>query len=413
MNRIVVLLLLMLVGAGLFAQSSKRITDLEQKRKAALEQVEKTTLMLSKTKRTAQNILLRLNALNKQIAARESYIRELNKQMVIINAEVEENQSEYTELSRRLSVKKSIYAHSLRLMSRRNQTEDKLMFILSAKDLNELTRRMRYLDEYAQYQKIQAHQISRKQDELTDKRIALEMSYKEKDAVKGKQLQESAQLQREQGVKKQLVAELKGKEKQLKSDLATQKKQADQFARQIQNIIAEEMRKANEKAATDKSKPRKAEVKGGYAMTAEEKQLSGDFSSHQGSLGYPVSLPGTIVVHFGEQKYQDLKYVQSSSKGIDIQTRDGANALCVFNGVVSKVFALPGFNNSVIVRHGNYLTVYANLSSVYVKSGQKVRTGEAIGRIFTDSEQGNQTMLHFQLWKDTQRLNPESWLRRR
>jgi len=239
------------------------------------------------------------------------------------------------------------------------------------------------------------------------------MSYKEKDAVKGKQLQESAQLQREQGVKKDLVAELKGKEKQLKADIATQKRQADQFSRQIQNIIAEEMRKANEKAAADKSKPRVAEVKGGYAMTAEEKQLSGDFGSHQGSLGYPVSLPGTIVVHFGEEKYQDLKYVQNTSKGIDIQTRDGANAMCVFNGVVSRVFALPGFNNSVIVRHGNYLTVYANLSTVYVKSGQKIRTGEAIGRIFTDSENGNQTILHFQLWKDTQRQNPENWLKRR
>jgi murein hydrolase activator len=413
MNRIVVLLWLMLASTGLFAQTSKRITELEQKRKAALEQVEKTTQMLSKTKRTAQNILLRLNALNKQIAARESYIRELNKQMIIINAEVDENQAEYTELSRRLSVKKSNYAKSLRLMAIHNPTEDKLMFILSSRDLNQLTRRMRYLDEYAKYQKIQGKQISHKQDELSEKRIALELSYKEKDAVKGKQLQEAAQLQREQGVKKGLVAELKGKEKQLKADISTQKRQADQFSRQIQNIIAEEMRKANEKAAADKSKPRVAAVKGGYAMTSEEKQLSGDFGSHQGSLGYPVSLPGTIVVHFGEQKYQDLKYVQNSSKGIDIQTRDGANALCVFNGVVSKVFALPGFNNSVIVRHGNYLTVYANLSSVYVKSGQKLSTGAAIGRVYTDSEQGNQTILHFQLWKDTQRLNPENWLRRR
>jgi septal ring factor EnvC (AmiA/AmiB activator) len=413
MNRIVVLLWLMLAATGLFAQTSKRITELEQKRKAALEQVEKTTQMLSKTKRTAQNILLRLNALNKQISARESYIREINKQLVIINAEVEENQTEYTELARRLSVKKSNYAKSLRLMAVHNQTEDKLMFILSARDLNQLTRRMRYLDEYAKYQKIQGKQISHKQDELTDKRIALEMSYKEKDAVKGKQLQESAQLQREQGVKKDLMAELKGKEKQLKADISTQKKQADQFSRQIQNIIAEEMRKANEKAAADKSKPRAAVVKGGYAMTAEEKQLSGDFGSHQGSLGYPVSLPGTIVVHFGEEKYQDLKYVQSSSKGIDIQTRDGANALCVFNGVVSKIFPLPGFNISVIVRHGNYLTIYANMSNVYVKSGQKVHTGEALGRVFTDSENGNQTILHFQIWKEMQRLNPESWLRSR
>jgi murein hydrolase activator len=411
MNRIVVVLLLILVNNGLFAQS-KRISDLEQKRKAALEQVEKTSQMLSKTKKSAQNTLLRLNALNKQIKARESFIRELDKQLVIINAEVDENQAEYTELSRRLSVKKSNYAQSLRLMARRNQTEDKLMFLLSAKDLNEVTRRMRYLDEYAKYQKLQARQISRKQSELTEKRIALELSYKEKETVKGKQKQEAAQLQREQGVKKSLVAELKGQEKQLKADLNKQKKQADQFARQIQNIIAEEARKAAQQAASDKSKPRTAEVKGGYAMTAEEKQLSGSFAQNQGLLGFPISLPGSILVHFGEQKYQDLKYVSNSCKGIDIQTREGANAVCVFNGVVSKIFPLPGFNISVIVRHGNYLTVYANLTNVYVKSGQKIRTGDAIGKIFTDGEQGNQTIMHFQIWKDTQRLNPESWLRR-
>jgi murein hydrolase activator len=412
MKRIIVLLFLILSSTSMFAQS-KRISDLENKRKAALEEVEKTTNMLSKNKKTTQNTLYRLNVLNKQIKARESYVQELNTQLGIISKEVDENQAEYTELSRRLSVKKSNYVKSLRLMARRNQTEDKLMFLLSARDLNQLNRRMRYLDEYANYQKIQARQISRKQDELTEKRIALELSYKEKETVKGKKERETQQLDRERAVKKVLVTELKGKEKQLKAELAKKKREADRFSQQIQNIIAEEARKAAEKASTDKSKPRTAAVKGGYAMTTEEKQLSGSFAQNQGSLGYPVSLPGTIVVHFGEQKYQDLVHVSNSNKGVDIQTKAGASALCVFNGTVSKVFALPGFNNSVIVRHGNYLTVYANLSSVFVKSGDKVKTGEALGKIFVDGEQGNQTILHFQLWKDTQRLNPESWLRRR
>jgi murein hydrolase activator len=412
MRRTLVLWLLLLVGLYGVAQSS-RISDLEKKRKAALAEIEKTTSQLSKNKKSTQSTLSQLNALNKQIKAREGYVKELNTQLGILSQEVEENQAEYNDLSRKLSIKKSNYVKSLRLMARQNPAEDKLMFLLSARNLNELARRMRYLEEYGRYQKLQARQISRKQDELKEIRINLELSYKEKETVKGQHEREAAQLARERLMKNTLVNRLKGQQKQLNTELSKQKRQADQLARQIQNIIAEEAKKAMAKAAADKSKPREAAVKGGYAMTSEEKKLSGSFASNRGALGYPVSMPGTIVVHYGEEKYQDLKHVSNASKGIDIQTKAGASALCVFNGVVSKVFALPGFNNSVIVRHGNYLTVYSNLSSVFVKSGDKVGTGQALGKIYVDGEQGGQTILHFQLWQDTQRLNPEGWLRKR
>ena len=140
--------------------------------------------------------------------------------------------------------------------------------------------------------------------------------------------------------------------------------------------------------------------------------MSGDFGSNKGSLPFPVSQSGSIIVHFGDQKYQDLKYVESSSKGIDIQTRPGASAVAVYNGTVSKIFSVPGFNSSIIIRHGNYLTVYANLVGLNVKTGDKVKTGQSLGKIYSDPQQDNLTVLHFQLWKDTQRLNPESWLRR-
>lgn len=413
MKQVFSIFLICLVSVGLFAQSSKRLTDLEMKRKIALERVEKTTRMLSKNKTTTKNTLYRLNVLSDQIKSRESFLNELNKELNVINSEVDEVKSEYTELSRRLSVKKETYAKSLRQMSRRNKSEDKLMFILSSKDLNQLTRRLRYLDEYAGYQRIQANEISRKQTELNEKRIALEVVYSEKNAVKIKKDKETAILQGERSVKSDLVSELKGQEKLLKTELSKQKKQADQLNRQIENLIAEEARKAAEKAANDRSKPRTAETKGGYAMTVEEKQLSGDFGKNQGALPFPVSEQGTIVVHFGEQKYQDLKYVQNNSKGIDIQTKPGASALAIFGGKVSKVFALPGFNNSVIIRHGNYLTVYANLSEINVKAGDNIKIGQSVGKIFVDSEQSNLTILHFQLWKDTQRLNPELWLKKR
>jgi len=405
--------LICLLSFGLYAQSSQRLSDLEKKRQEALERIEKTTQMLSKNKVTTKNTLFRLNVLSDQIKVRESFVNELNKELQVINTEVAEVQAEYTELSRRLSVKKEKYAKSLRLMSRQNKSEDKLMFILSAKDLNQMTRRLRYLDEYAGYQRVQANEISRKQTELNEKRLVLESAYREKEAVKNKKEQETSIIERERGTQKKLVSELKGKEKSLNAELSKQRRQAEQLNRQIENLIAQEARKAAEKAAKDKTRTRTAETKGGYAMTVEEKKLSGDFGKNQGALPFPVSQSGTIVVHFGEQKYQDLKYVQNSSKGIDIQTRPGASALSIFGGVVSKVFALPGFNNSIIIRHGNYLTVYANLSDIYVKAGDRVKTGEAIGKIFVDSEQNNQTILHFQIWKDTQRLNPEVWLRKR
>jgi len=405
--------LICLFGFGLFAQSGRRLSDLEKKRKEALERVEKTTQMLSKNKTTTKNTLYRLNVLSDQIRARESFLGDLNKELAAITSEVSEVQAEYTELSLRLSVKKEKYAKSIRLMSRRNKSEDKLMFILSARDLNQMTSRMRYLDEYAGYQRVQANEISRKQTELNEKRVTLESAYREKEAVKNKKEQETKILDRERGVQSNLVSELKGKEKALSAELNKQRRQAEQLNQQIENLIAEEARKAAQKAARDKATTRTTETRGGYAMTVEEKKLSGDFGNNQGALPFPVSQPGTIVVHFGEQKYQDLKYVQNNSKGIDIQTKPGASAMTVFGGIVSKVFALPGFNNSVIIRHGNYLTVYANLSDIYVKAGDKVKIGEAIGKIFVDSEQNNLTVLHFQLWKDTQRLNPESWLRKR
>ncbi|MCE5174838.1 MAG: peptidoglycan DD-metalloendopeptidase family protein [Bacteroidales bacterium] len=412
MKRGLSILLICLLSVGFYAQSS-RLSDLEKKRKEALERVERTTQMLSKNKATTKNTIYRLNVLGDQIKARESFLNDLSKELGVISTEMSEIQEEYSELSLNLSVKKEQYAKSIRLMSRRNKSEDKLMFILSAKDLNQMTSRMRYLDEYAGYQRVQANEISRKQTELSEKRLALETVYREKEAVKNKQAQEARILEKERGDQKNLVSQLKGKEKQLKAELSKQRKQAEQLNRQIENLIAEEARKAAEKAARDKTTVRKAETKGGYAMTVDEKKLSSDFGKNQGALPFPVSQQGTIIVHFGEQKYQDLKYVQNNSKGIDIQTRPGASAMAVFGGVVSKVFALPGFNNSVIIRHGNYLTVYANLSSIYVKSGDKVKIGEAIGKIFVDSEQNDLTVLHFQLWKDTQRLNPELWLRQR
>jgi murein DD-endopeptidase MepM/ murein hydrolase activator NlpD len=119
----------------------------------------------------------------------------------------------------------------------------------------------------------------------------------------------------------------------------------------------------------------------------------------------------SIVSSFGQQQHQELTYVQTNNNGIDIQTTAGVEARSIFKGVVTRVFVMPGFNNNVIIRHGDYLTVYSNLSNVYVKPGETVASRQIIGKIFTDTEKGNETILHFQLWKERTKLNPEVWIR--
>ena len=205
--------------------------------------------------------------------------------------------------------------------------------------------------------------------------------------------------------------------------VAAARAEAEAKAARERAARAERNRLAREKAAASgkkvpETKPeadpareeRVADTKGGYAMTKAEKRLSDDFASNKGRLPYPVSGRHTIVAAFGEQQHQELKYVRTNNSGIDIQTAPGTDARAVFNGEVTRVFVVPGYNNSVIVRHGNYLTVYSNLSQVYVKAGDKVSTRQAIGKIFTDTEDGNATILHFQLWKEKTKLNPAPWL---
>ena len=226
----------------------------------------------------------------------------------------------------------------------------------------------------------------------------------------------------EEQEQKQEVQELNKRKSSLTAELKVKKKRADELNRQIEKQIAEEIARAEAEARAAEAKRKKtnlpakageervAETKGGYAMTRAERELSGSFVNNKGRLPYPVTGRHMVVGTFGEQQHQELKYVRTNNSGIDIRTNAGADARAVFKGVVTRVFVVPGYNNSVIVRHGNYLTVYSNLSQVYVQAGDQVNTRQALGRIFSDPAEGNATVLHFQLWKEKTKLDPQPWL---
>ena len=425
-----------LFAKGGYAQKSSAVRKLEQQRKEALADIEQTNQLLQETSKSAKSSLNRLNLLSKQILSRKKVISLLNQELDEIEKELMTIQGEIRRLRGQLCEKQENYGKSMRGLYKRHSAQDKLLFVLSAETFSQSLRRIRYLQEYADWQKRQAKEIIAKQQEIDLKKQEMEKTRAEKRALLGTRQEESKKLQSEEAVQKEEVQQLNKKQKDLKAELRKKQKQAEALNRQIEKLIAEEIaraeaearaarekaeRAAREQAAKRKSsggntadKPmreeRVAATKGGYAMTKEERQLSDNFGSNRGKLPYPVTGRYTVVATFGEQQHSELKYVRTSNSGIDTQTAPGADARAVFNGVVTRVFVVPGYNNSVIVRHGNYLTVYSNLSQVYVKAGDAVSTRQALGKIYSDPEEGQATILHFQLWKEKTKLNPLPWL---
>lgn len=428
MRYVWIVLLALSLSTVVYGQKSAAVRQLEQQRKEALADIEETNKLLQETAQTAKTSLNRLNLLSKQILSRKKVISLLNQELDEIEKDILNIQGQLRTLKRELGDKQTNYGKSMRGLYKRHSSQDKLLFILSAESFSQSMRRMRYLREYADWQKRQANDIVEKQAEISRKQAEMEKTRAEKRALLGTRQEESKKLESEEASQKEEVQLLNKRQKDLKADLQKKRRQAEALNRQIEKQIAEEIARAEAEAkaareqAAAKGKPvpesknepireeRVADTKGGYAMTKAEKQLSDNFANNRGRLPYPVAGRHTIVATFGEQQHQELKYVRTSNSGIDIQTSPGADARAVFNGEVMRVFVVPGYNNSVIVRHGNYLTVYSNLSQVYVKAGDRVSTRQAIGRIYSDPEDGNSTILHFQLWKEKTKLNPQPWL---
>lgn len=386
------------------AQTSKKRSELERLKRATQEMIEETNKMLSDTKKSALQYLNQLSVLGEEIKMRKSLISTLNEEVTLIEREQVRTNREIAQLQESLNEKKEKYAVAMQGLYNKRSGVDDMLFILSAQSVGQSYRRMRYLQEYSNWRKEQAIAIAEQQAELTRKREELDRKKKERNTLLAERRNEARSLQQKESTQKSMVSELEKKKKSLQAELKKQQQHAREFDREIQRLIEEEARKAS------KQKDSKAATKGGYAMNKKESALSGSFEKNKGKLPYPINGSYIIVGRFGRQQHS--RYVETINNGIDLQTKPGAEARAIFDGVVSRVFIVPGYNSSVIVRHGNYLTVYSNLREVYVKAGDTVKTRQSIGKIFTDTENGNLTKMQFQLWKETTKLNPEPWLAR-
>ena len=298
------------------------------------------------------------------------------------------------------------------------------MFIFSADNLSQTYRRLRYVQEYANYQRLQGIEIERKQKQVQAKKAELETTRAAKEKLLKESEAEKKKLEKQEKDKQGILDGLKRKQKGIQNEINKKRKSAQKLNAQIDKLIEAEIEKARKRA--DEEARRKAkgqDSKSGkkpdqpsagktgtvdkFNMNTEDRQLSGSFEKNKGILPMPITGPYVVVGRYGQ--YAVTKNVRLDNKGIDIRGKAGAKARAIFDGEVSAIFKYNGLNN-VLVRHGNYISVYCNLSSVSVSKGKKVKTKDEIGTIHKDAS-GN-AVLHFQLRKETTKLNPEVWLGR-
>ena len=449
MKRIVGLLVVLgVVLMPLRAQTTRAIRQLEQQRNELKEQIAASETLLQSTKKDVKSQLADLALITGQIDERQKYLNTIESDVQTIQQEVDRLQTELSRLEKELADKKAKYERSVKYMYRNKSIQEKLMFIFSAENLTQMYRRMRYVREYADFQRLQGIQVQRKQQQVTAKQRTLVASRKAKEELLAQGEAEKQKLQEQEQQRKTLVASLQKKQRSLQSELNKQRKSANKLNAQIDRLIeieiekarkreeerkaaearrlAEEKRLAEARAAEARRKEAaRTETSGSkeedavitpatpkmdaYKVDSDDRTLVSSFEKNRGALPVPITGPYVIVGHYGQYDVPGLRNVRLDNKGIDIKGQAGANARAIFDGEVSAIFQYNGLTN-VLVRHGNYISVYCNLQSVQVQKGSKIHTRDIIGKIHTNAE-GN-TILHFQLRKETAKLNPEVWIRR-
>lgn len=412
----------------LMAQSNKLIKELESKRGVLQKQIAESESLLKTTQKNVGSQLKGLATLTGQIEERKRYILSINHDVELIDQELVSLQRQLNQLQKELKDKKGKYAASVNYLYRNRTIQDKLLFIFSASTLEQTYRRLRYVREYASYQRMQGEEILKKQKQISNKRAELTQARKAKEGLLQEREDEKARLEQQEKEQKALVNSLRKKQKSLQSELSKKRKEANQLNARIDRLIAEEIEKARKRAEEEARREAARKKAGGkketassdrpkaapletYTMNKADRQLSGTFANNRGKLPVPVTGPYIITSHYGEYTVPGLRGVKLDNKGIDIQAKPGAQARAVFNGKVAAVFQLNGLFN-ILIRHGAYISVYCNLSSASVKADDVVKTGQSLGQIFSDGADGGRTVLHFQLRREKEKLNPEPWLNR-
>ena len=430
------LLLFFMLALPIAAQNSKKVKELKQQQSKLKTELQNSKAQLDKTRKQVKTGQQNVDFLGLQLNNRLTHIHQLEKELDEMEANIISLQENITKLDGEVRLRRNRLKAAVRNARAQRENHNTLVFILSAKTFSQMYRRARYAREYVVYQHNLGEQILQKQAELLEAQNLLLEAKSQKSSILREVMLQRKDLNAQQVQERKKVTGLKGQESKLQSKVAEQQKQLAALDKKIDEQIAYEIEQARKKAeeearkkaaaeeaarkkkgqatgskgqgtGTKKQESAPAKSKSGTWLTAEDRQLNGSFEQNKGRLPVPITGQYMIGSRFGVYDVPGMKGVQLDNKGTNFVGRPGARARAVFDGVVTSVFQFAGMKH-VMVRHGSYISVYCNLSSVIAQKGQRVKARDLLGTVADDGN-GNCT-LHFQLRKETVKLNPEAWI---
>jgi septal ring factor EnvC (AmiA/AmiB activator) len=398
------LLLIFINNASLYAQSEKE--RLRNNKEQIEQEIELTNKLLQETKKNKKTSMNQLVLLERKIDQRQRLIDNIESEIYYLNNAILYNQKRIGELEKKLEKLRGEYARMIQAAQRNQSNMTRLMYIFASDDFNQALKRMQYFRQYGHYRRDQSLLIQNTQDSIKNKNQELRDMRQRKVSLKAQQEMEKQNMVQEKTEKNRTINKLASEEKELLADLRRKKRESERLNKAIEAAIAEEIAKAE--AAANKSTEDKPTIKRTFELTPDQVKLSNSFADNRGKLPWPTK-QGIISSTYGEHAHPVLKYVKTKNNGIDILTARGEKARAVFSGKVTNVVSMSNTKKAIIIRHGEYLTVYSNISKVLVSVGQEVDTKEVIGEIYTEDD-SNKTELHFEVWKGKNLQNPSYWL---
>lgn len=376
--------------------------DLEKRRIELRNEISRINELRISNQKKQRSVLGQVEDLNQQIKSTEDLIKLTNQQANLLTREINTNTNKIGQLRKELEKLKEDYARMIEKSYKSKSQQSRVMFLLSSKNFLQAYKRLQYMKQYTNYRKQQGEEIKANAAELQELNARLVQQKEQKEKLIAENRKTRAQLEENRKSQQSLMSTIKKREGEFAAQIRKKQNEIDDIDRAIDKMIRESIAKANkESGSTSRST---------YELTPAAKALAADFNNNKGKLPWPVK-SGVVTMRFGKQPHPVVRSVMVNNNGVRIDTDEGGKARAVFNGTVSEVQAVKGANQAVMVRHGDYITIYNNLEEVYVKRGDQVTTGQEIGEVATSKSTGK-TTLHFLLYRNDQKMDPADWIYR-
>lgn len=395
-----ILIVLLVCGISVQAQS-KQQQELENRRQELRKEIQQINTLLFQGKKEEKSILSTVEDLNYKVTVRQNLISITNQQANLLTREINTNQRNITNLRDKLKLLKEEYAAMVVKSYKGKSEQSKVMFLMSSINFQQAYKRLQYIKQYADHQKKQGEEIKVKTSALQELNKNLLAQKKDKQKLIDENRLAKNELAKELKQHESLMNSIKKDLNKYTSQIRTKQKEADKIDKEIKKIIRTAIANSNKKAGKSTSSET-------FALTAEDKLLAANFASNKGKLPSPVER-GLVKVRYGLQRSPIDKTIPINSNGVRIATNRNEKVRAVFNGTVMSIMTPKNGNNTVMIKHGNYITIYKNLSKIYVNKGDKVITKQVIGEVLTNRASG-ETILSFIIYKEGKTQNPAHWI---